>query len=307
MWSHIPGLLVAMPSTPADAKGLWKTALRAGDPVIMMETKALFSSRGPVPEGDGHYVPFGVARIARVGRDITIAAAGQMVQRSLEAAAALAAEGIEVEVIDLRTIQPLDVDTVADSVRKTHRLLVVDEGWPMMGLGAELGQAMNELCWDALDAPVGRLHTAPVTHPFGPALERAMLVNADLVALRAKEVIGGKATPPWRWKGRTDGMQADITIAAPAAAKTAAPAAAEPAIAGEPIKMPFGDLTVDSGKLVRWTVAPGAAVKKGETVAEIETDKAVVEIEAPASGTLTQLVTEPGTIVKMGGTIGAVQ
>jgi 2-oxoisovalerate dehydrogenase E1 component len=134
-----------------------------------------------------------------------------------------------------------------------------------------------------------------------------MLVNADLVALRAKEVIGGKATPPWRWKGRTDGMQADITIAAPAAAKAAAPAAAEPTIAGEPIKMPFGDLTVDSGKLVRWTVAPGAAVKKGETVAEIETDKAVVEIEAPATGTITQLVTEPGTIVKMGGTIGAVQ
>ena len=307
IWSHIPGLLVAMPATPADAKGLMKTALRAGDPVIMLETKALFSSRGPVPEGDDHYVPFGVARIARQGRHITLAAAGQMVQRSLEAAELLAAEGIEAEVIDLRTIQPLDVDTVADSVRKTHRLLVVDEGWPMMGLGAELGQAMNELCWDALDAPVGRLHTAPVTHPFGPALERAMLVNADLVAQRAREVIAGRATPPWRWKGRTDGMQADISIAAPTAAKATAAAAAEPTIAGEPIKMPFGDLTVDSGKLVRWTVAPGATVKKGETVAEIETDKAVVEIEAPASGTVTQLVTEPGTIVKMGGTIGAVQ
>jgi 2-oxoisovalerate dehydrogenase E1 component len=260
-----------------------------------------------VPEGDGHYVPFGVARIARVGRDITIAAAGQMVQRSLEAAAALAAEGIEVEVIDLRTIQPLDVDTVADSVRKTHRLLVVDEGWPMMGLGAELGQAMNEICWDALDAPVARLHTAPVTHPFGPALERAMLVNADLVAVRVREVIAGRATAPWRWKGRIDGVRAEVApMAAPAVAKPAAAAAPAVVVDGTAILMPFGDLTVDSGRLVRWTVAVGGRVKKGETVAEIETDKAVVEIEAPADGVVSQLVTEPGTVVKMGGTIGAV-
>ena len=305
MWAHLPGLLVAVPSTPADAKGLWKTALRAGDPVIMMEPKGLFASKGPVPEGDDHYVPFGVARIARQGRDLTIAAAGQMVHRSLEAAEALAAEGIEVEVIDLRTIQPLDVDTVAESVRKTHRLLVVDEGWPMMGVGAELGQAMNEICWDQLDAPVGRLHTAPVTHPFGPALERAMLVNADLVAIRVKEVIAGRATPPWRWKGRIDGMQAEVTqMALPSAPKAVATTA--PKVAGEPILMPFGDLTVDSGRLVRWTVEAGARVKKGETVAEIETDKAVVEIEAPADGVVTQIVIEAGTVVKMGGMIGAV-
>ena len=305
MWAHLPGLLVAVPSTPADAKGLWKTALRAGDPVIMMEPKGLFASKGPVPEGDDHYVPFGVARIARQGQHLTIAAAGQMVQRSLEAAEALAAEGIEVEVIDLRTIQPLDVDSVAESVRKTHRLLVVDEGWPMMGLGAELGQAMNEICWDQLDAPVARLHTAPVTHPFGPALERAMLVSAELVAVRAREVIAGRATPPWRWKGRIDGIQAEVTQAAPPSAPKAA-AAAAPEIAGEPILMPFGDLTVNSGRLVRWTVAAGARVKKGETVAEIETDKAVVEIEAPADGVVTQTITEAGTVVKMGGMIGAV-
>ena len=304
MWSHLPGLLVAMPSTPADAKGLWKTALRAGDPVIMMEPKGLFASKGLVPEGDDHYVPFGVARIARAGSDLTIAAAGQMVQRSLEAADALAAEGIEVEVIDLRTIQPLDVDTVADSVRKTHHLLVVDEGWPMMGLGAELGQAMNETCWDALDAPVARLHTAPVTHPFGPALERAMLVNAELVAQRVKEVIGGRATAPWRWRGRIDGIKPEVSQASlPSTAKVAI---AAPAVDGEPILMPFGDLTVDSGRLVRWTVAAGARVKKGETVAEIETDKAVVEIEAPADGVVTQTVTDAGTVVKMGGMIGAV-
>ena len=307
VWAHIPGLIVCMPSTPADAKGLMKTALRAGDPVIMLETKALFASRGPVPEGE-HYVPFGVARIARRGRDITIAATGQMVHRALEAAEALAGEGIEAEVIDLRTIQPLDAETVAESVQRTHRLLVVDEGWPMMGVGAELGQAMNELCFDALDAPVARLHTAPVTHPFSPALERAMLVSADLVAARAREVMAGRATAPWRWRGRSGGMQAPFEAPAPAARAAPAPAAA-PAVAveGTAITMPFGDLTVDSGRLVRWTVAAGARVRKGETVAEIETDKAVVEIEAPADGVVAPLVTEAGTVVKMGGTIGAIR
>ncbi|MBM3521993.1 MAG: dehydrogenase, partial [Alphaproteobacteria bacterium] len=177
-WAHIPGLIVCLPATPADAKGLMKTALRAGDPVLMLETKALFASKGPVPPGE-HLVPFGVARIARPGRDLTIVSAGQLVNRSLEAAAALAKEGIECEVIDLRTIQPLDVDTVAASVRRTHRLLVVDEGWAMFGVGAEIGQSIQEACFDHLDAPVARVHTDFVSHPFAPSLERAMLVNVD--------------------------------------------------------------------------------------------------------------------------------
>jgi 2-oxoisovalerate dehydrogenase E1 component len=308
IWAHIPGLIVCMPATPADAKGLMKTALRAGDPVLMLETKALFASKGPVPEGTDHYVPFGLARVARVGRDITIAASGQMVHRALEAAEALAAEGIEAEVIDLRTIQPLDVDTVAQSVSKTHRLLVVDEGWPMMGVGAELGQAMNEIAFDQLDAPVARLHTAPVTHPFGPALERAMLVDAGKVAARTKEVLQGRATPPWRWKGRPDGVQAPVeTIAAAPAPKAPPPAPSLGTLKGALINMPFGDLTVDSGKLVRWTVSDGAKVAKGDLVAEIETDKAVVEIEAPAAGIVAQVVKEAGATVKMGATIGVVK
>jgi 2-oxoisovalerate dehydrogenase E1 component len=304
IWAHIPGLIVCMPATPADAKGLFKTALRAGDPVIFMETKALLSSRGPVPDGD-HYVPFGVARVARQGRDLTIAAAGQMVHRALEAAALLTADGIEVEVIDLRTIQPLDVDTVAESVRRTHRLLVVDEGWPMMGLGAELGQAMNELAFDSLDAPVARLHTQPTTHPFGPGLERAMIVSAERVAARVREVLAGIATAPWRWRGRPDGVQAPIDLIAAVAAPPAAPPVES--LGGTAITMPFGDLTVDSGKLVRWTVPEGSKVAKGAIVAEIETDKAVVEIESPDEGVVVFLVSQPGTMVKMGATIGAVR
>ncbi len=305
IWGHVPGLIVCMPSNPADAKGLMKTALHAGDPVIMMEPKALFGSRGPVPDGD-HFVPFGVARLARAGRDITIAAAGQMVHRALEAAEALAADGVEAEVIDLRTIMPLDVDGVVESVRRTHRLLVVDEGWSAFGLGAELGQSVMELAFDELDAPVARLHTEPVTHPFGPALERAMLVNTSRIVAVARDVVAGIAPAPNRWRGRPGG-----TALAPAAAPAAAPrpvALAVPAIVveGEPVTMPFGDLTVDSGKLVRWVVPDGASVAKGDFVAEIETDKAVVEIEAPASGRLRHIVTQEGSTVKMGGTIGSV-
>jgi 2-oxoisovalerate dehydrogenase E1 component len=282
-----------------------KTALRAGDPVIMLETKALFASRGPVPEGE-HLVPFGLARIARPGSDLTIASAGQLVHRALEAARMLAQDGIECEVIDLRTIQPLDVDTVVDSVRRTHRLLIVDEGWSAFGLGAELGQSVQELAFDELDAPIARLHTEPVTHPFGPPLERAMLVDTDRILAAARAVIGGTAPPPRRWSGRAEGTPAPIDVAA---ASPVAPAPAAPAEAtdGEPITMPFGDLTVSEGKLVRWLQDDGAAIEAGAIVAEIETDKAVVEIEAPASGRLAQHVRAPGTTIRMGETIGAVR
>ena len=133
--------------------------------------------------------------------------------RALEAADALAQEGIECEVIDLRTIQPLDVDTVAESVRRTHRLLVVDEGWSAFGLGAELGQSVQELAFDELDAPVARLHTEPVSHPFGPPLERAMLVSTDRIVAAARAVIAGAAPPPRRWSGRADGAAAPIELA----------------------------------------------------------------------------------------------
>ena len=310
VWAHIPGLIVCMPSNPADAKGLMKTALNASDPVIIMEPKALFASRGPVPAaaagGQEHYVPFGIARLARAGRDLTIAAAGQMVGRALEAAELLAVEGIEAEVIDLRTIMPLDVDGVVESVRRTHRLLVVDEGWAAFGVGAELGQSVMEMAFDELDAPVARLHTEPVTHPFGPALEQAMLVTTGRVAAAARDLMNGVATLPTRWRGRTGSvarMSPVVAMTTPVATKSPPP---EAAIDGEPIRMPFGDLTVDSGKLVRWLADNGATVAKGQLVAEIETDKAVVEIEAPADGRLRQIVTALGTTVRMGGAIGTV-
>jgi 2-oxoisovalerate dehydrogenase E1 component len=329
MWAHVPGLVVCVPSNPADAKGLMKTALRAGDPVLMLESKALFSSKGEVPVGE-HYVPFGVARVARPGRDLTIAAAGQMVGMALTAAQALAGRGIECEVIDLRTIQPLDVDTVAASVRRTGRLLVVDEGWSMCGVGAELGQAMQELAFDHLDAPVARLHTDALTHPFAPSLERAMLVNAQRIEEAAADVMRGHAPAPRR-------MRSGMAQASPAAAGAAAatpmssapgaqdvrqePAATPPEVpappaatattaslpAGEALTMPYGDLTVSEGTLVRWLKQVGEAVRAGEVVVEIETDKAIVEVESPWDGTLAHQCEGTGTVVKMGQQIAIIQ
>ncbi len=315
MWAHVPGLIVCVPSTPADAKGLMKTALRAGDPVLMLETKALFATKGEVPTGD-HLVPFGVARIARTGTDLTIAAAGQIVHLALQAAQTLQQQGVSCEVIDLRTIQPLDVDTVSDSVRKTGRLLVADEGWSMCGVGAELGQAMNELVFDYLDAPVARLHTDAMSHPFAPALERAMLINVDAIVAACLQVMAGEARPPRRARS---GMAAPPAPVAAAAAPVRAPApvaatqlpgaaaAGAPTITrGEALMMPFGDLTVSEGKLVRWVRKLGDSVCAGDVVVEVETDKAVVEVEAPCSGTLVQLLEHEGAVVKMGQQIAVI-
>ncbi len=319
MWAHVPGLIVCVPSTPADAKGLMKTALRAGDPVLMLETKALFATKGEVPTGE-HLVPFGVARIARTGTDLTIASAGQIVHLAMQAAQALQDQGVSCEVIDLRTIQPLDVDTVAASVRKTGRLLVADEGWAMCGVGAELGQAMNELAFDYLDAPVARLHTDTMSHPFAPALERAMRISVESIVAASLQVIAGEARPPRRARSGA----AAVPVAVPAQpatahAQSAAPAPVErqpanPAAAsnapplahGEPLMMPFGDLTVSEGKLVRWVKKLGERVSAGELVVEIETDKAVVEVEAPCSGKLVQLLQEEGAVVKMGQQIAVI-
>jgi 2-oxoisovalerate dehydrogenase E1 component len=307
-WAHIPGLIVCLPSNPADAKGLMKTALRAGDPVLMFEPKALFASKGEVPAGD-HLVPFGLARIALAGRDITIVSAGQLVHRALEAAETLAAEGVEAEVIDLRTIMPLDVGTVAASVARTHHLLVVDEGWGAFGVGAEIAQAMNELAFDELDAPVGRLHTDAQPHPLAPALERAILVDAEKIAAGARSVLAGSAPVPRHWRhigGRAGVAQPEISAPRPVAKPAAAPAEAPPAGEGDPITMPFGDLTVSEGTIVAWLKGEGDVVAAGEVVAEIETDKAVVEIEAPVAGRLGPIERAKGEVVPMGGRIGAV-
>jgi 2-oxoisovalerate dehydrogenase E1 component len=309
IFAQMPGLIVCLPSNAADAKGLMKTALRASDPVVFLEPKALYASKCEVPEGE-HFVPFGVARIVRQGSDITIVATGQSVGQAELAAATLAAEGVEVEIIDPRTIMPFDIDTVVESVRRTHRLLVVDEAWAMCGLGGEIGQAVSELAFDELDAPPGRLHTEAVSHPFAPVLEQAMVINPERIAQAARGVIAGRPPLPWHWHSQSAGRPAAaVAVAAPAAVKPAVtPVAPAPTPQGndEPILMPYGDLTVSEGTLIRWAKAKGDKVSEGDLVAEIETDKAVVEIEAPTSGILHSVEAEVGQVIAMGARIGGI-
>jgi 2-oxoisovalerate dehydrogenase E1 component len=320
MWSHLPGLIVAMPSNPADAKGLMKTALRGNDPVLFLEPKALFSSKGAVPTGE-HFVPFGVARVARQGTDLTLVAAGRMVPLALEAAELADKKGISCEVIDLRTIVPLDVDTIMTSLTKTHRLLVVDEGYAMCGIGGEVAAAVSELAFDELDAPVGRLHLEPVSHPFSPRLEAAILPNVEKIVAAALELMAGRIPVSSRpHSKRSTPLTAQVKTPAPAdpvmpptQAEVPAPMPPEAEgtgdveiMPGELVTMPHGDLTVSEAKVVFWRKQIGDAVTKGEAIAEVETEKTVMEIEAPKDGKLVQILADVGTIVKMGGNLGVV-
>ena len=194
------------------------------------------------------------------------------------------------------------------SVTKTHRLLVVDEAWAMCGLGGEIAQSINELAFDELDAPPGRLHTAQTSHPFAPVLERAMLVDTARIEQGALDVIAGVPPVPDHWytvgiksAGPTAPVRAPVKPAA-----SVAPAPATPSD-DEPVTMPFGDLTVSEGTIVKWLKSVGDRVKAGELIAEIETDKAVVEIEAPVSGTLGRIDQPVGAVVPMGGRIGGIK
>jgi pyruvate dehydrogenase E1 component beta subunit len=170
--SHIPGLKVVVPSTPADAKGLLKAAIRDDNPVVFFENKNSYgSATGPVPENADYVIPLGVADVKRVGTDITIVATSRMVQVALGAAAQLAEIGIEVEVVDPRTMWPLDETTLIASVRKTSRCIVMDEGYARYGAGAEIAAVIQEGAFYDLDAPVRRLSAMHVPVPFSPALE----------------------------------------------------------------------------------------------------------------------------------------
>jgi 2-oxoisovalerate dehydrogenase E1 component len=209
---------------------------------------------------------------------------------------------------------PLDVATIVVSIRKTHRLLVVDEGYAMCGIGAELAQAMNELAYDQLDGPIGRLHTDALTHPFAPALERAMLVDASRIAVAIRQVIEGNAPVPDHWRN-AGSPAARLMRPQPRVTEAVRPTAHSPTthpnpplpVDGEPITMPFGDLTVSEGKIVRWAKPEGARFRQGELIAEIETDKAVVEIEAPCAGVLAVIEQPAGAVVRMGERIGVMR
>ena len=187
--SHIPGLIVVLPSTPYDAKGLLKTAIRDDNPVIFFEDKMMYQLKGPVPEGD-YTIPFGVADTKRPGNDITIVATSSMVQIALAAAEGLEKLDISAEVIDPRTMYPLDRDTLIESAKKTSRVIVVDEGYERYGVTAEIAAVVADGAFYFLDAPVKRMGAMNVPVPFSPALEDLTVPTADSVMEVAKTLCG---------------------------------------------------------------------------------------------------------------------
>ena len=323
IWAHCPGLVVAVPSNAADAKGLFTAALRSQDPVILMEPKVLLSSEDEVPVGEW-VVPFGQAAVVRPGSDLTLATCGSLVHRCLEAAGQLDSQGVSCEVIDLRTIVPLDVDTLIRSLDKTHHLLVVDEAFSMCGLGGEIAAAVMEQGFDLLDAPVGRLHTDPVAHPFSPPLEAAISLTVDRIRGAAESVLAGVAPAPRRLASKAAASAAPAPSSPPAPVPATPPASASPfseapedtsqeapeapepppVEGGIPITMPHQDLTITQATVMRWLVEKGDAVKSGQAVVEVETDKALTEVEAPADGVLAQVVAPEGTVVNLGAPLG---
>src|SRR5271165_1145417 len=194
MFLHVPGLLVAVPSTAADAKGLLKTAIRDDNPVIFIEHESLYGVRGEVPDDAEHLVGFGQARIAREGSDVTIVGVSRMARTAERAAEALATEhGVAAEVIDPRTLRPLDLETILVSVAKTNRCVVVEEGWPHGGVGANLAALISEQAFDDLDAPVERVTGADVPMPYSKPLEDIAYPHEQQVVRAALATLSGRS------------------------------------------------------------------------------------------------------------------
>jgi pyruvate dehydrogenase E1 component beta subunit len=188
MYANVPGLKVVMPSTAADAKGLLKTAIRDDDPVIFIEGERLYSVQGEVPEGE-HLVPLGKGDIKREGTDCTIVSWSKMLQTSLEAAEALAKENISVEVVDPRTVKPLDEELIFESVRKTNRCVVVEEGHRFANVGAEIVSRVQGSCFDDLDAPIERVYRLEIPMPYASNLEAMVTPDVPRIVAAVKRAM----------------------------------------------------------------------------------------------------------------------
>ena len=187
-YANVPGLKVIVPSNVYDAKGLLKAAIRDNDPVIFMESEQMYGDKGEVPEED-YVLPIGVADIKREGTDVTIVSFGKIIKEAYKAADELAKEGIECEVIDLRTVRPLDFDTVIKSVEKTNRLVILEEAWPFGSISSEISYQVQERAFDHLDAPIQRITTADTPAPYSPLLLQEWLPNANDVIKAVKKVL----------------------------------------------------------------------------------------------------------------------
>lgn len=188
-YSHFPGLKVVAPGTPADAKGLLKAAVRDDDPVIFMEAEMLYNVKGEVPEVDDHVVPLGLAEVKREGSDVTILTHGKMVHIALQAAQKLEKDGVQAEIIDLRSLRPLDVEAITQSIAKTNRAVYVEEGWSYAGIGASIVATLHEEAFDDLDAPILRVFQADTPMPYAKALEKIAKPSADRVVAACNRVL----------------------------------------------------------------------------------------------------------------------
>jgi pyruvate dehydrogenase E1 component beta subunit len=188
-YSHAPGCKVVTPATPADAKGLLKAAIRDEDPVAFMEGELLYNLKGEVPDDDDFVIPLGVAELKREGSDVSIVTHGKMLHVALQAAAKLEKEGIEADVLDLRTIRPLDMDAVLETVAKTNRVVCVEEGWPYAGTGAQIVSMIQDEAFDHLDVPVKRVTQADIPMPYAKNLENLAKPSADRVVEACNQVL----------------------------------------------------------------------------------------------------------------------
>lgn len=190
IFAHFPGLKVVAPGTPADAKGLMKAAIRSDDPVLFIEHATLYQTRGEVPDGD-YVIPIGKSTVQRPGKDITLVTYSKMLEVSTKAADLLAKDGIEVEIVDLRSLRPLDMDPVLASFKKTNRAVIVEEGWKSFGVGAEVMARIYEQAFDYVDAPIRRVAQTEVPLPYNRTLEQMALPQVEDVVKAVKEVLNG--------------------------------------------------------------------------------------------------------------------
>lgn len=187
--AHYPGVKVVVPGTPADAKGLLKAAIRDDDPVCVFEGEMLYNMKGEVPEDDDFVIPLGVADLKREGSDVSIITHGKMIHEALKAAAQLEKDGIQADVLDLRSLRPLDTDAILKTVAKTNRVVLLEEGWPYGGITATIAAMIQEEAFDHLDAPILRVTQADVPMPYAKAMEKAAKPNAELVVQKVNQVL----------------------------------------------------------------------------------------------------------------------
>jgi pyruvate dehydrogenase E1 component beta subunit len=278
-YTHAPGCKVVTPGTPADAKGLLKAAIRDDDPVAFMEGELLYNLKGEVPDDDDFVIPLGVADLKREGSDVSIITHGKMIHVALQAAGKLEKEGIEADVLDLRTIRPLDMDAILETVAKTNRVVYVEEGWPYAGTGAQVVSMIQDEAFDHLDAPVKRVTQADVPMPYAKGLEN---LGATRCCIDERKNLYPNSPDAGLRRSRRA-----VTMATKVHMEALSP-------------------TMEEGQLVQWLKSEGDDVSNGDVLAEIETDKATMELVARGEGILRKIFLEAGGTAEVGAVIAVI-